>query len=47
MKPSTDAIEKWPGTAEKPVSSGVGDIGTVIGGPFGTVPVKVIVPLVT
>ena len=31
MKPSTDAIEKWPGTAEKPVSSGVGDIGTVMG----------------
>ena len=31
VKPSTDAIEKWPGTAEKPVSSGVGDIGTVMG----------------
>ena len=47
MKPRTDAIEKWPGTAGKPVSSGVGDIGTVIGGPLGTVPVNVIVPLVT
>ncbi len=47
MKPSTDAIEKWPGTAGIPVSSGVGDMGIVIGGPLGTVPVKVIVPLVT
>jgi len=47
VKPSTDAMEKWPGTAGKPVSNGVGDMGIVIGGPLGTVPVKVIVPLVT
>ena len=39
--------EKWPGAAGNPVSNGVGDMGTVIGGPRGIVPVKVIVPLVT